>query len=328
MTKSAILGKLSPFQNYNKILVDDQSTNDIVKGILSNHDLYKTEYDRISESFVGDNVKATARNVWNFLKSNVPYYIEPISKQTLRSPSAILALRQGADCKSYATFANGIFDSLNRKGIFRVPIAYRFASYRDDVKDPQHVFSVLYPGTDYEIWIDPVLDRFDLKKQPTYYKDKKINMALIAMSGTQQTQQASLEEMQSYRDKLVNMRDQGLNNGTIKPGSSKEMEFKVAINKVTNCIQNASISGMVYGDGSDGSDSGFDWTSLFGKLIDAGGQYFKSQQPPAGQYNPYGGSGYNQYPQQYPSQSSSMGMSNYLILGAVGLGAYLLLRKK
>lgn len=321
MTKSAILGKLSPFQNFNKILVDDQSTNDIVKGILNNHELYKEEYDKISESFIGDNVKSTARNVWNFLKTNVPYYIEPISKQTLRSPSAILALRQGADCKAYATFANGIFDSLNRKGIFNVPIAYRFASYRDDSNEFQHVFSVLYPGTNNEIWIDPVLDRFDQRKEPTYYKDKKINMALIAMSGTVPTQQPSLEEMQAYRDKLVNTRDRGLNNGTIKPGSSKEMEFKVAINKVTNFIQDASINGI--GENGD-SGKGFDWNNLFKQVIDVGASLVKANNPPSTGYQ-Y--PGYNQYPQQPMQQSSGMGINNYLLIAAAGLGVYLLLKK-
>ena len=63
--------------------------------------------------------------------------------------------------------------SLNRKGIFKVPLAYRFASYRYDTREPQHVFAVLYPGTKNEVWVDPVLNKFDQRKEPVFIKDKK-----------------------------------------------------------------------------------------------------------------------------------------------------------
>lgn len=324
MTKSSILGKLTPFQNSKKVLIEDQSTNDIITGIINNHELYKREYDKISESFLGDNVRETARNVFNFLKSNVPYYIEPISKQTLRSPSAILALNQGADCKSYATFANGIFDSLNRKGLMKVPIAYRFASYRGDSSEPQHVFSVMYPGTEKEIWIDPVLDRFDQRKEPTFYKDKKINMALIAMSGTSSS--ASLEQMQAYRDKLVRMRDKGLIDGSILPGSSKELEYKVAINKVTTCIQDASINGI--DEYSSNSYIGTDWTNIFDSVLKATPNIIlatKGQSAPMPA--PYAPSAPNQNYLDEPKEDKSQ-MQNYLLYGAVALGAYFLFFSK
>ena len=210
ISKNAVLQKLAPFTNFKKVLIDDQNTSDIIQGILDNHDNYQDEYDKISEMFIGDNEVETARNVFNFLKNNVPYYIEPIEKQTLRSPSAIVCMKQGADCKSYASFINGIMNSLNKKGIFRVPLAYRFASYRYDTKEPQHVFAVLYPGTKNEVWVDPVLAKFDQRKEPVFIKDKKIKMALIAMSGTATQPAASLQEMERYRDKLVNMRDKYL----------------------------------------------------------------------------------------------------------------------
>lgn len=239
ISKQTILGKLSPFKNYQKVVVYDQTVGDIVDGILETHQKYKSEYDKISEQFIGESELETARNVWNFLHSNVPYFIESTDSQTLRSPSAIVAMP--GDCKSYALFANGIFDSLNRKGIFQVPIAYRFADYRG-IGEFQHVFSVLYPGTDHEIWIDPVLPRFNQKKQPTSFKDKKIKMALIAMSGIDHNAQTNREvELKTFLNKLVSERDTLLNNGVIKPGSSKELEYKVAINRVTNAIQQNSI---------------------------------------------------------------------------------------
>jgi hypothetical protein len=240
INRSEILGKLAPFKNYQVIVSRDQSVGEIIDGILMTHEKYRKEYDKISNYFIGENEIITAQNIWNFLKSNVPYYIEDTKTQTLRSPSAIVAMP--GDCKSYALFSNGILDSLNRKGYFKIPLAYRFASYKDNNKEPQHVFSVLYPGTNKEIWIDPVLKRFNEKREPTYYKDKKIKMALIALSGVDSPNKA--KQLENYRDKLVNERDRLLVAGQLTPGSSKELQYKVAINNVTKQIQDASINGF------------------------------------------------------------------------------------
>ena len=232
------MSKLSSFQNFKKVLVSDQSTKDIVNGILDTHYQYGKEYNKISKYFLGQNAKETAKNVWEFLKNNVPYYIESGNNQTLRSPSAILSIPVGADCKSFSLFINGVFQSLFDKGYLKVPFAYRFASYKNNSKEPGHVFVVLYPGTDREIWVDPVLDRFDDRsKIPTFYKDKKIKMSLVQMSGVEYTAEQKQNQMVAYRNKLVNDRDRLLNLGVIKPGSSKELEYKVAINKVTRALQ-------------------------------------------------------------------------------------------
>ena len=324
ISKNAVLQKLAPFTNFKKVLIDDQNTSDIVQGILDNHENYQNEYDKISEMFIGDNEVETAKNVFDFLKQNVPYYIEPIEKQTLRSPSAILSMKQGADCKSYSSFINGTMQSLNRKGIFRVPLAYRFASYRYDTKEPQHVFAVLYPGTKNEVWVDPVLQKFDQRKEPVFIKDKKIKMALIAMSGTATQPAASLQEMERYRDKLVNMRDKYLNAGVLTYGSSKELEFKVAINKVTKAIQDASITGISGISGEIGAT--IDWNNLFGKLVDTAGKFA----PQPGGFSPgYQGPTLPQYKEPLPpKEANKISYTNILLLaGAGGLVLYLILKK-
>ena len=324
ISKNAVLQKLAPFTNFKKVLIDDQNTSDIVQGILDNHDNYQNEYDKISEMFIGDNEVETARNVFDFLKQNVPYYVEPIEKQTLRSPSAIVCMKQGADCKSYASFINGIMNSLNRKGIFRVPLAYRFASYRYDTKEPQHVFAVLYPGTKNEVWVDPVLAKFDQRKEPVFIKDKKIKMALIAMSGTATQPTASLQEMERYRDKLVNMRDKYLNAGVLTYGSSKELEFKVAINKVTRAIQDASITGI---SGISSEIGAIDWNNIFGQLIDTAGKFAPRNEGPGNSallrspFTPIS-------PVAPKDDASKISYTNILLLaGAGGLVLYLILKK-
>ena len=244
VSKSAVLQKLAPFKNYKKVVSSDQTVTDIIDGIVDTHYQWQKEYDKISDYFVGESELETARNIWNFLKSNVPYYIESTSNQTLRSPSAIVAMP--GDCKSYALFANGVLDSLNRKGILQVPLSFRFAGYKDSTREPQHVFAVMYPGTKKEIWIDPVLARFNEKRQPSFYKDKKIKMALIALSGVGYTSTDKRAEMEAYRDKLVRDRDRLLQAGVITPGSSKELQYKVAINKVTVALQDLPSIGSIF----------------------------------------------------------------------------------
>ena len=329
ISKRMVLQKLEPFANFKKVLIEDQNTSDIIQGILDNHNNYEKEYDKISEMFIGDNEVETAKNVFKFLKDNVPYYVEPIEKQTLRSPSAIISIKEGADCKSYASFINGIMSSLNRKGIFKVPLSYRFASYRYDTREPQHVFSVLYPNTKNEVWVDPVLNKFDQRKEPVFIKDKKIKMALIAMSGTTNNSTASLQEMQDYRDKLVSLKNKYLNSGVITPGSQEEKQYLMAIDKVTRAIQFASISGVPNINGMfDGevsttsSGGGIDWGNIFGKLVDTGASLIQRNNQPSG------GSSAYQYPMQQTTSSTGINTSTLLLVGASGIILYFILRKK
>jgi hypothetical protein len=101
----------------------------------------------------------------------------------LKSPAAIIAPGTTSDCKNYSLFTGGILDALNRKGA-KIPWVYRFSSYRLLDKMPQHVFVVMYPGTNKEIWIDAVLPYYNQHKQYYYKTDRKVkNMSLIALSG-------------------------------------------------------------------------------------------------------------------------------------------------
>lgn len=182
--KGELLTILSPYRNKEKVLLHNQEVGDIIKGILDTHSLYRKEYDKIQHRFNYGNEFSIGKNLWNFLKKNVPYKIESDRKQTLRSPSAILSMLGGADCKSFALFIGGTLDAISRAG---KPIdwAYRFSSYRFYEPQPQHVFVVINPGTDKEIWVDPVLSSYNERKQYFYHKDKK-PMALVAIAGVNQ----------------------------------------------------------------------------------------------------------------------------------------------
>jgi hypothetical protein len=184
VNRNILIGKVSPFTGKREIVVANQDTVDIIDALIKNHYKYSNEYDKIFRYFDGGTVEETMYNVWQFLKDDFKYTIEPEKMQILRSPAAILASNViGIDCKGYSTFVNGIADAYRRNTKKNFDVYYRFASYDPFDSTPQHVFAVVNEnGVEY--WIDPVLDQFDEKKQPYYYKDKKIkNMALVAMSG-------------------------------------------------------------------------------------------------------------------------------------------------
>lgn len=178
---TTILPKLTQFAGIETVVKKRQGVDDIVTGILNTHKQYQSEYKKIAKNFLQPTVKQTCKCIFDFLKNNVAYSIEPESYQTLRSPAAILSLP--GDCKSYALFSAGIIDALRSKGLLNCELKYRFAGYDVFNNYIEHVFCVVDDGED-EYWIDPVLDNFNERKRPAYIVDKKIkNMALYGISG-------------------------------------------------------------------------------------------------------------------------------------------------
>lgn len=182
MEKNILLGKLNPFSNQNRLLVNDQQVKDIVSAMLEAHKNYANEYDKISENFYTGSAIQTAKNVFKFLKENVKYTVDSEASQKIMSPSAILSIGRN-DCKNYALFIVGVLDSLKRKGYFKNDVFYRFASYRLLDEIPHHTFAVLIDNKGNEIFIDPVLSSFNERKTYFHKIDKKPKMSLYSVSG-------------------------------------------------------------------------------------------------------------------------------------------------
>lgn len=185
MNGNTLLKFLPPYNGNETMLVRNQDTQDIIKGLIDAHYKYSKDYDKISSFFIESTPKETARNIYNFLKKNVKYRVEPENKQTIKSPAAIIAtgLTTGSDCKNYSLFIAGIINSLAWMKLQKIPFCFRFTSYKYFSEVPEHVFVVLYPGTNHEIWVDPVLNSFDQKKAFTYKIDKKPTNMLVGISG-------------------------------------------------------------------------------------------------------------------------------------------------
>lgn len=206
---SNLLQKLPSFKNSRQVIVHNQAVGDIITGILRTHSMYAKDYDRIADQFAGRNAEAIANNVYNYLKAHTHYKIEPDTQQTLRSPSAILALganpRVGLDCKSYSLFIAGVLSAWQRKGM-KINWCYRFASYKLLDKLPHHVFVCLNPNTDHEVWVDPVLPTFNNRKQFTYKIDKK-PMALVAVAGIGRAKRTRAEKIQRRKELKGKIKD-------------------------------------------------------------------------------------------------------------------------
>lgn len=223
-----ILSKLQPFLNTQRVLVQNQTVSKIKNGILNWQAKYASEYDKIYKYFLGATPKESARNVFDFLKNYVDFKIESDDLQTLRTPSAVIApgKTMGADCKSFALFSAGVLEAISRNTNQKIPLAFRFASYDLFSAIPKHVFTVMYPGTDKEIWVDPVLNYFDEKMQPTFYTDKKINpMALVAMAGIGEAPNAD----QIYNG-MIDERSKLMQRGYIKSGDPLYNKYTQLIN--------------------------------------------------------------------------------------------------
>jgi hypothetical protein len=172
MDKRLLLEKLPPFSNRSTMIKKNQTVNDIVREVLTAHEIFAPDYDAIVNEFNQGSPEDIAYSLFQFIKRNVRYEIEPETMQTTKSPAAILTTGKG-DCKHYSGFIAGVLDALKRSGK-KINWFYRFASYSFFDTQPGHVF-VVVEDQGREIWVDAVLKNFDERLQPAYILDKKVN---------------------------------------------------------------------------------------------------------------------------------------------------------
>jgi hypothetical protein len=182
MDKNILLGKLTPFSNQRRLLINEQQVKDIVSAMLEAHKTYASEYDKISDNFYSGGAVQTAKKIFEFLKKNIKYTVDSEASQKIMSPSAIISIGKN-DCKNYALFIVGILDSLRRKGYFTNKVFYRFASYRLLDEIPHHTFAVVIDDQGNEVFVDPVLSSFNERKTYFHKIDKTPKMSLYSVSG-------------------------------------------------------------------------------------------------------------------------------------------------
>ena len=151
-----------------------QNTKDLTSALAASHKENLKYAKKIAPYFRGSNTYQTGKNIWNFLKTQVPYKVEPGSSQTTKTIPRMLAdaaKGQGSDCKHYAVFSGSILQEL------KIPFTYRLAGYISNT--PQHIYVVIKDGQR-EIPLDAVVGYYDYEKKPKALYD----MALYKLSGT------------------------------------------------------------------------------------------------------------------------------------------------
>lgn len=136
---------------------------------------YSTVVDRLK---LPADTRRAAASVFAFLKNHCVYEIEPETQQrVMRLPALLHYCGRGIDCKNYSLFAAGAMAAHAAKFGTGATVLFRFAGYGDN--GLEHVFAVVQMPDGSEIWLDPVLAKFD-QRSPTPYiwQDKPLKMAL------------------------------------------------------------------------------------------------------------------------------------------------------
>lgn len=115
------------------------NTNDIINAVLEQHQLNKKSAGKIAKNFNFDNEFILCRKLWEFTHYNLNYKAEP-NTQTVKSISKILVdatNKNGNDCKHFSGFIASILNELG------INCFYRFAAYSGKIPTHVYVVAVL-----------------------------------------------------------------------------------------------------------------------------------------------------------------------------------------
>jgi hypothetical protein len=175
LNKSQLIAALKGTERPREMVVERQSSQDIIHEVCIAHVEHASDYDLISKKFEGGSVYDICQRLWKFCKEELRYKVESVEVQNVGCPYWILT-HGVIDCKNFAAFIAGNLDSMKRRGL-RVVWEFRFISDRPFSlfdREPDHVFVVVNPNTQ-DIWVDPVLDYFNEHIYYFYRRTKRIN---------------------------------------------------------------------------------------------------------------------------------------------------------
>jgi hypothetical protein len=181
-TVDDLLALLPPPKMSKDLIVEIQDEVDMMQSVVDAHKKFAYQYDMIYRQFDTGRVDSTGKLIWEFLKYNLVYTAEGKRDQTKKSAVRILCPGEKIDCKHYSSFAGGVLDAIKRNEGDKFTWCYRYGGY-DSSGIIGHVFVVINPNTNNEIWLDPVLGRYNERLWPNIYEDKFVKMALYELAG-------------------------------------------------------------------------------------------------------------------------------------------------
>ena len=189
LNSNAILQAIGLPKNKAQIVVKMHTTSDIIRQMQAAHYDNSQFAKKIAHNFKGSTTKQTCKNIFNWLKSNIEYRIEPAELQTTKTLQRLVSDGFG-DCKHYSGFFAAILSALN------IPHYYRFASYSQS-KTPTHVYVIALDENGNQIKCDAVLDTFNTEKKYTYKIDKKMLMQLSGIGAKGKVKAAAKKVVQA-----------------------------------------------------------------------------------------------------------------------------------
>ena len=175
MYKTALIKKPMPQDDH--IRYPDGLTKDIIETVLFADKKAAVYTADFAKSLQKKTLIETCRNIWQFVKTQIPYKLDPQGHQWVKSPGRLWQDKAG-DCKSFSVFTASCLKNLG------IPYGYRFASYSKTDPAPTHVYVYVPAGKGRrEIILDSVwTGPFNTQKEYTYKQDKL--MTRIAYLGT------------------------------------------------------------------------------------------------------------------------------------------------
>lgn len=152
---------IAPALHTSSLKVAEGTTGDIMRIVL---DCYKSKNNQVKNfapHLQGSSIKQTCQNIWDFVKQNIRYKVDPPGQQWIKEPARVWADKV-CDCKSYSVFIASCLRHLGINGMFR------FVSFDADNSTPTHVYIVV-PNGGKEIVIDCVVKKFN-QEEPYQYK--------------------------------------------------------------------------------------------------------------------------------------------------------------
>ncbi len=141
----------------------DGDTADIMVEIANTFKLSWHQTQAVAGQFRGQNRTETCKNIYDFLRKNIRYQLDPIGVQFSKTPDRVI-YDGFSDCKGYSILTASI---LRNSGI---PFAFRFVSFKAN-QTPTHVYVVAKNEQGREILIDACLPFFNSEKPHTYKVD-------------------------------------------------------------------------------------------------------------------------------------------------------------
>lgn len=131
MNKTELIKKPKPADD--QMRYPDGFTPDIIETVLfadTKSAYYTADF---AKTLKGKTLIDTLKNVWEFVKKNIPYKLDPAGEQWIKSPGRLWSEKAG-DCKSFSIFTASCLKNLG------IPYGFRFASYSKSDPTPTHVY--------------------------------------------------------------------------------------------------------------------------------------------------------------------------------------------